>query len=159
MAKKFTSTDSINATPDKVVEVLASEDFIIANQKMRDAVSATVREVSRTDSRLVIEINTTEYAKGITGIDRSKTEETMTTEEWDLKARSKSWTYKGSHRNVQVWGNTRIQEAGGGSSMVSEFNVEVKIPLVGGKVEKLVIKEVEKTWPRYISLVQEYCAK
>ena len=87
-------------------------------------------------------------------------EQTQTHYEWDLKGRRASWTYSSPHgKRVRVWGGTRIDAAGDNAVLHEEFNCEVKIPLVGGKVEKVILKEVDKYWPRYEQLLNEWCEK
>ncbi|MFH2008566.1 MAG: DUF2505 family protein [bacterium] len=160
MAKKSEQTFRLSYPADVVLKVLTNDEFLVANFKQQDNPAAVVRERSRTDTKLVLECEVTEYSKGMTGVDRSRTEVTQTVYEWDLKARRSSWTYDSPHGNrIKVWGQTRIEEAGSGCVVHEEFNCDVKIPLVGGKVEKIVLKEVDKYWPLYEKLLKEWASK
>jgi hypothetical protein len=160
MAKKSVQTFRLNHPADLVLKVLTSDEFLVANFKMQDNPAAVVKERSRTDTQLVLDAEVTEYAKGMTGVDRSRTEVTQTVYEWDLKARRSSWTYASPHgKRVKVWGQTHIEEAGSGCVVTEEFNCNVKIPLVGGKVEKIVLKEVDKYWPQYEKLLNQWAEK
>jgi hypothetical protein len=116
--------------------------------------------LSRTDRKLEVDAEVTEYKKGITGIDRTKTEVTHTFYKWDLEAMRSEWTYKSSHDGtIRVWGGTRIEPAGAETRVTEEFNVEVKIPLMGGKIERSILKEVDSFWPKFELLLQQYCQK
>lgn len=157
MAKRSVHTIHFTHSPDVVLGVLTDPEFNVANFKAQGNPEAKVTEVSRTDERLVLRADVTEYAKGLTGVDKSKTEPSATTYEWDLSAKSGSWTYKGPHAQARVWGAIRVAPDGGGAVLTEEFNVEVKVPLVGGKIEKMVMKEVDKFWPTYEKLIQDFC--
>lgn len=160
MAKRHVQTSFYNFPPELVLEVLIDPDFQVAREKVHGNPAAFVREISRTDTRLVYEVHTTEYVKGVTGIDKSKTEQTVCTYDWDLARAKCTWEYKGSHANrVRVWGNIEVVGARGGTEVPSDFNVNVSIPLVGGKVEKVVITEAAKGWERWENTIKEFCTK
>ena len=53
----------------------------------------------------------------------------------------------------------RIEGSGDSCLLVEEFNVNVKVPLMGGKIEKIIMKEVDKYFPKYEVMVKEFCAK
>ena len=95
------------------------------------------------------------------GVDKSKTEETKTFYKCDLKARKVDWTYESPQgKRVKVWGSMAVTEAGEGRARLSQtFNVDISIPLVGGKIEGIVLKETEKFWPKYAKLVGDFVAK
>ena len=160
MAKKTVNKIQLAYSPDLVMKVITTPLFQETNFLAQDNPGAKVSEVSRTDDKLVLRAEVVEYAKGMTGIDRSKTEKTTTEYDWNLKQRSATWTYNSVHgKRVQVWGAIRIEGGGDSCTLVEEFNVNVKIPLMGGKVEKLIMKEVDKYFPKYEALVKEFCAK
>ena len=43
--------------------------------------------------------------------------------------------------------------------LVSEFFVAVSIPLLGGKIEKMVISEIEKSEPRSAAVVERFLSE
>ncbi|MBW1872541.1 MAG: DUF2505 family protein, partial [Deltaproteobacteria bacterium] len=72
-------------------------------------------------------------------------------------ARKSKWTLSTTHsERVRVWGAVRIDESGEHADLIPEVNVEVKIPLLGGKIEKYVGKEIEKSWPRYEQTIRDF---
>ena len=159
MANKSNQTFRLSYPSDVVLKVVTNGDFLVENFKLQDNPAAEVKERSRTADRLLLDCKVTEYEKGMTGVNRNKTEITETFYDWDLKGRKATWTYKSSHERVKVWGSTRIDDAGGSAVLHEEFNVDVKIPLVGGKAEKIILKEVGKYWPRYEQLLKDWCEK
>jgi len=157
MSSKDENVIHFDIPPDEVLELLIHPDFQVVRMKALGSLEARVEEKSRTDDRLVFDVHTVDYARGITGVDRSKTENNKTVYEWELKARRATWTYHGeSGTMARVWGGLRIEPHGDGSKLVNEFNVEIKVPLIGGKIEKKVIKEVAKSWPKYEKAIRDF---
>jgi hypothetical protein len=160
MSRTFTRTITVELPPDETVELLIDAGFQEEKERAQDALEASFREVSREGDRLVAELHVTQHARGKTGIDRSRTEQAVTTYEWDLGKRTASWTYKDPHSDrVTVRGTTRVEPDGARSRVRDEIFLEVRVPLIGGQIEKLIIKEIEKGWPRYEQVVRRHVAK
>ena len=159
MAKVSSRTMRFACSPDTLMALITRPDFHEANLTNQGNPKVTVREQSRTDHRLVFEAEVEEYAKGIKGIDKSKTETTWTTFNWDLRRRSAEWKYRGAHARAQVWGDIRIRAVGEDASLTENFHVDIKIPLVGRGIEAIVIRETEAYWPKYEELINEFLAK
>jgi hypothetical protein len=160
MAKRDEQTFMFDAPPEKLLEVLIDEEYQIARQKSQGALEVQVKEISRNDDRFVFEVHAKEYARGLTGVDKSKTEINVTTYDWDLKAKRGSWKHTTSQGDrVKVWGTVQVQPDGDNSKLLNDFNIEIKIPLVGGKIEKMVMKEVAKSWTNYQNVIREHLKK
>ena len=160
MAKRDEQIFRFDAPPEKLLEVLVDEEYQIARQKSQGALEVQVKEISRNDDRLVFEVHAKEYARGLTGVDKSKTEINVTTYDWDLKAKRGSWKHTTSQgERVRVWGTVQVQPDGDNSKLINDFNIEIKIPLVGGKIEKMVMKEVAKGWGNYENVIREFLKK
>jgi hypothetical protein len=160
MAKRDEKTFRFEVSPDKLLEVLIDEEYQVARQKSQGALEVNVKEISRTDERFVFEVHAKEYARGITGVDKSKTEINVSTYDWDLKAKRGTWKHSTSQgERVKVWGSVQVQADGENSKLVNDFNLEIKIPLVGGKIEKMVMKEVAKSWDNYQNVIREFLKK
>ncbi len=158
MAKKSEHTFVLGGTsPDRALEILSSEAFEVEQQASQDGnQSCTVVPRSSTDDQIEYQLQTVEYAKGITGLDRSKTINTTTMVTWDRKQRTSRWVYSGPHdKRVRVWGGTTITAEGDGCRVRTRLEVEIKIPLVGRKIEDLVIRGTEQHWPSYEAIVRK----
>lgn len=157
MAKHFKQTIDVKATPQKLLDTLIDKDFQVAREKAQGSLGVKVKDISRTDDKYVYEVQSTEYAKGITGIDKSKTELVRTTYTWDLKKKSCTWTYHSEHGDrIKVYGALAVLEAGENSKLLDELTVEVKIPLVGKKIETKIAEGIEAGFPKYEKVVKEF---
>ncbi len=137
-------------TPDKVVEILASEAYNLDVERHREGVIETHFElVSKTPERVVLRLRTSEHGRTKTGgIDRSRVLHSTTDSEVDLRQRVVTWRYgteDGSR--VRLSGTLRVEQAPGGSQVVQAVNIEVSVPLIGGQIAKLIGREMEKSLP------------
>ena len=157
MAKRDENVFEVEASADALLQLLIDPKFHeMRAKKIQDALEARVEEHERSDERFKFTVHSKEYAKGITGVDKSKTEQAETDYDWDLAAKKAEWIYRGAQGALaKVWGSIRIEPVGDKARLVSDFNVQIKIPLVGGKLEKMVITQVKKSWEPYEKLVNE----
>jgi len=147
-------------SPEKLQEILTSEDFAHEREKAQGTLETTYKITSDAGDRLVYEVHTVSYGKGVTGIDKSKRENALTVYTWDLKAMTCSWQWTGPHgKRAQVWGNLRITASGDGANLTSDFNVDIKVPLVGKKIEKMVMAEVRPGSDRHDNVLGTFCDK
>ncbi len=164
MAKTWNKTVTFDATADQLFNVLTSGDFQVASQKNDPAVvSASYHEVSRSDERLVLVIDTLEYARGMTGLDKKKTEKNKTTWTFDLKRMRGKWVYSSASSwadKVQAEGADTVEAGSGGKArLVSEATFTVRIPLIGGKIEGFIMKEIEQSRPAFERTIREFLKK
>jgi hypothetical protein len=160
MAKRDVRTMRFPVTPDKLLEVLISHDYQEARELELGALEARIEERERTDEKLVVEVVSKQYARGVTGVDKSKTENVSTTYTWDLKAKKADWVHHSSHgKIVKVHGSLQVEPDGDNSKLLSEFNIEVKVPLVGRKVESMILNEVSEGWDYYERTILKFCQK
>lgn len=153
---------AVPCTPDRLLAVLTNPEFEVEKQKnISKALDASVKELKRNDAELVYEIHSTEYAKGMTGLDKSKTEAVVIKTRWNLKERHAEWTWEGSQygKKVSVSGTISIRPQGEHCQLVSTMDVEIKIPLMGGVAEKKTLQSIEATWHKFDALVDTYINK
>lgn len=153
---------TVSCSADTLVSVLTLPEFEIEKQKKASgALDATVKEIRRNEEEYVYEVHSMEYAKGVTGIDKSKTESIVIKTRWNLKERHAEWTWEGPYgKKVAVSGMMQVKPIDDHHcSLLSTMDVEVKIPLVGSQVEKMVLREVEKNWPKFDELIDTYIFK
>jgi len=160
MTQRLRKKTQVDLDPDPLVEILTSPDFEVACEKARGALDSHVREVERDGDRLVYEVWSTEHARGMTGIDRTRTEQTVTTYRWDLAARRASLVMENKGKNgrhVKVSGSVRVEpDREGFSTLLHELSVDVTIPLLGRAIEKMVIAEIEGNWGQYRGVIDRF---
>jgi hypothetical protein len=161
MARKSENVIRFDFSPERLMQIMLNPEFQVARDKANGSLESRLEEKSRTDARFVYSMHTRDYARGMTGIDKSKIEDNHCDYEWDLKARRATWTYHPSAQlgPVKVWGTIRVEADGAGTRLTNTFEVEVKIPLIGGQAEKMVLKEVDKSWAGYERVIREYHQK
>ena len=155
MATKLDQTFKIDAPPRAVMDMMRNPAFIEESEKARDAITVKVTSKQEDDARHVFEIFTTTYARGVGGIDKSKTEENRTTVTWDKAKTSAKWDWKGAHAMVKVTGTHTLTEKGGGTELRMTMECEIGIPLVGKMIEKKVKEGFEQGWPDYASRLRK----
>ena len=160
MAKNSTWSKEYDCHPDKLYGVITSGDFHKARSALLDNPKTEIKEISETDDVRKFEVHATEYAKGITGVDKSKTEQSVGYYTCYKKKRTVEWNYIGAQgKRAKVWGDMAVVETSKGARVTQNFNVDIKIPLLGGKIEKIVSEKTAEFWPRYEKLVDEWVAK
>jgi len=157
MTKSRETRLKVGASPDRVLRALTSEAFLIERDRVQGAISVVVEEVSRSDERLVQKVTATQHTRGLTGIDTSKTEEAVTIFSWNLGKRHADWTYRGPHDDrVTVRGTIDVQPDGDGAFIDETFTIEVRVPLMGRKIESVVIDQMTKGFPAYERVVRHH---
>jgi hypothetical protein len=161
MTRSVRTTSRFDATPDRLVAALTDPAYLEARVSPGSSAGIKVQEVARDAQRLVQEVRSEDYARTMTGgFDRSRTAPSVTTWTWDLAARRATWTWRTEQEaRVKIRGSVAVQAAGAGSEMVSEFEAEVKIPLMGGMIEKSIVEEVGKDQARIDGLVRAALAR
>ena len=160
MATRFARVIKFTESVEQVLEVLLDTEFQKARERVQGAVEVTINPISKTETSTDYEVVTVTYAKGITGIDKSKTETNHAKYHWDLPARKCSWTWKGPHGDrAKVWGGLVLLPDGDGCLLDGDFNIDVRIPLVGKKIEKIVINETAAGWDRYEATIRKFLNK
>lgn len=158
MAQRMEKTTYWNVSPEKLQEVLTSEAFAHDREKAQGTLQTTYKVTSSTTDRLVYEVHTVAYGKGVTGIDKSKRENALTVYTWNLKAMTCVWEWTGPHgKRAKVWGNIKITLSGDGANLTSDFNVDIRVPLIGRKIEKMVMAEVQPGWDRHDNVLRTHC--
>lgn len=157
MTSKVRRETMFDLSADRLLEVLTNPDFQVSQRKVDDAVvDARFIEVSRSDDRLVFEVRSTEYERGLTGLNKKKTFQSVTRNEWDLKHKRARWSYSSPQTDrATIGGSNTIEAAGDRARLIFEAEVEVRVPLVGKKIEQKVAAGLEKGRARYDQLVRE----
>jgi hypothetical protein len=159
MAATFSRRVHFAAAPDRVAAVITSPAFLEARHRLQGAAAVRVEERHRDERRLVQVAAVEEYVHTLTGTDRSRTEPTTTTYEWDLAQRRCRWRYRGAHgERVRVGGELALTASADGCDLASRFEVAVDYPLIGRVIEKRVLDEIKGGLASFDRLVHEALA-
>ncbi len=162
MAQELKKRQNFATSPDTLLEILTDPDFNVDREKAQGALEATYQEKSRDAQRVVGVVSTVEYARGMTGVDKSKTEKNVTTYNWNLTLKSCTWTYESDspfNDKFRVSGAMKISGSGAPAVLESTVAVSISVPLVGKKIEKMVLKEIDQAWSNFDKVVENYIAK
>ncbi len=140
----------LDTTPERLLAVATDPKMLQQRVKPGTSAGTTVREVARDGARLVQELESEEYARTKTGgLDRSRIERSVTRYEWDLSSGHCAWSWKGQSDRIRLTGTIDIKPSGPGAELSTSFEIEVKVPVIAGMVERMVASEIEEDLPRY----------
>jgi len=143
----------------KVSEAMRSPALIEESERSRGARSVDIRTLVKTDAQHEYEIHTRVPAKTVKGLDPNKLEDDCVIVRWRLTDQVRSWQYAGPHKNmVDARGEDRLIEANGSTTIRFSMKIDVKIPLAGKLVAKMVASGFEENWPKYVRLIEKHCA-
>ena len=142
---KKTFTMHIDASADKVLDTLISEEFNTRAEKERGALSVRYLVRERSDDRIVFEVMTEGYKRGLTGVDKSQTEFWTSLFTWTKSDNCLRWSGSGEKDTKVVYfsGCYSFCPEKGGVTVTHEVEVVIKIPLLGKKISRIILKEFE----------------
>lgn len=150
MSTKFSNTDHYDATPDQIMAMLSDAGYPDAKYQDLGDVSFTVAEHEASDNGLNVTVdrqvasNLPDLAKKALG----ETTKMKQTEVWrkDGDSYVGNMTIEASPVTITV--TNTIKPSGDGSDWTSDFDIKAGVPLVGGKIEKMVMEETKTTLPK-----------
>ncbi len=147
----------VAAAPSAVCAAMRNPEMIEASERSRDAKEVKITPITSTDDVDEYEIFVVTPARGVTGIDHSKTEENRTRVRWDLRNHRGTWTWSGVHGpRVKVHGTYALTTESDGCRLVLTADISVGLPVVGKVVERKVKAGFEQNWPPYVDLVRKF---
>lgn len=159
MSLEFSTEQDLEAPPNLLLELLTDAEVLIAQRKFQGAVSATVREERRDEQELVQVVDAQEYARPMGGVDKSRTVPSTTRYRWALPEMRCRWSYHGEYgERVRLEGSIRILPRQIGCRVLSGFEVEVRVPLLGRSIEKRIRKEIEAGLGPYEAYMRDLVA-
>jgi hypothetical protein len=157
MSKTLSVRRRLSQSPDQVLRLLMAPEFLVARHEADGAREVQVREVSRDGARVVQEVIVQEPAHTMTGVDADRLVQAVTTYEWDLAARRGRWSYLGPHgKMIRLGGEFHVDPDGTGAVFRADFEVTVRVPLLGSRIEKRIIDEIQAGQPKVDALVEEH---
>jgi hypothetical protein len=157
---KVTHTSSITAPLERVVEALCGEGYNVESERMREGVISTeYRLISRDDQSIVFEMHTDEYARKKTGgLDTSRQVKTILKNEYLASNRTLSWRYQNARGpgRLRLGGVQRLTPQGETIRMEHTVEVELDIPLIGGKIATFIARAFQKELPNYDRVLRKH---
>jgi carbon monoxide dehydrogenase subunit G len=156
---KAEKTFFVDAPVDKVMDVMRDPALIAKNEKSRDAVSVEVKDLKKTDKEHLFDIQTVNYVRGLTGLDKSKTEKNKIAVRWNLRDAVCQWKWEGGGGHAEktdITGIDRLVAKGDGTEVILSVSINIGVPFLGRQLSKTVAREFQKAWPKYIELVSQW---
>jgi hypothetical protein len=160
MARTLHNEHQYPVPADVLWEIVTDPEFLAARHKVQGAIDARVTELLRHDTRVAHEVETDEYVHTMKGLDKNRVETVSTRYDWDLPKRRGSWEYHGKRgKRLRIAGRIAVAPADRQSRLLSDFDVEVRAPLIGGMIEKRILADIEASLADVQRLTQEFCAR
>jgi len=156
---KTEKTFFVDAPVDRVMDIMRDPALIAKNEKSRDAVSVEIKDLEKTDKEHLFDIQTVNYVRGLTGLDKSNTEKNKIAVRWNLRDAvcEWKWTGGGGHaKKTDITGFDRLVQKGGGTEVTLSVSINIAVPFLGRQLSRTVAREFQKEWPRYIELVSQW---
>lgn len=158
MTTQILIEDHFTCTPQKLFELLSDNVFDDELMKALNMGKEMVEESSKAEGKLY-KIRLTS-AEEIPAIAKKFVGEHLTyieTRQWKTATTSNAWSIvpevKGA--NVEAKGTTEIIAAGQGCVRRTKGSISVNLPLIGKKIEEMVLQNITDTFKRNA----EYCRK
>ena len=143
---KLDYSQQFDADPDTVLKMFCDPAY---HQKLQQALgSINVRQKAHSDDgnefsitlayEVKSEVPLPGFAKKILG----ETTEVEQTETWNRAQRTGSVAVRMKNLPGGLNCRTALEEKGGGTRKTFDWDISVKVPLVGGKIEKLIVDDV-----------------
>ncbi len=144
-AMKFRHELSYDADPDQVFAMLADPTFREAVCAAQDVISADVDLTPREGgfSLRIDQLQKTDDLPGFARTFAGDSTQAIQIEEWD-DTRGATLVIEAPGKPSDVRGTISLDADGTGTREVVELEIRVKIPVVGGKLEKLLAEKVRQ---------------
>lgn len=162
MSTKLSNTDHYNVSPDRLVELQGSADFINAKYTAMGDRAFSIKQQDAGDGTLTLVVerevaaNMPDVAKKVLG----ETNNMVLTENW--RKSGDGWqadvTIDSPGKPMAINGSYDVKPAGDGADWVVNFDIKASVPLVGGKVEKMVAEETKSNFAKEYEFISNYLA-
>ncbi len=142
-AMKFRHELSYDAPPDQVFAMLADPEFRRTSCEAMEVISADV-QLDRDGEGFTLVIDQLQNTKDLPGFARTfagESTQAIQREVW-LGPTGGNLRIESPGKPTSATGTIRLEEAGSGTREVVELEIKVKVPLIGGKLEKLMAEKV-----------------
>jgi carbon monoxide dehydrogenase subunit G len=142
-AMKFRHELSYDAPPDAVFEMLADPEFRKRSCAAMEVISADV-QLERADDGFSLVIDQLQNTRDLPPFARAfagDSTQAIQREVWRSRTEG-SLSIESPGKPTSASGTIRLQPVGAGTREVVELEIKVKVPLIGGKLEKLMAEKV-----------------
>ena len=140
---KFRHELSYDAPPERVFAMLADPEFRKASCDAMEVISADV-QLERNGEGFTLVIDQLQNTNDLPAFARTfagDSTQAIQREAW-LSTTSGSLSIEAPGKPTSATGTIRLEPAGGGTTEVVELDIKVKVPLIGGKLEKLMADKI-----------------
>jgi hypothetical protein len=153
-------TFTLPAQLEKVTEVLCAEAYYVEEGNSRDYIVSTFyRLLNKTKDLLEFELHYVEYKRTKMGrVDKSATIPTRCHHLYHQKEQSLKWTYL-LHENgarVSICGTYHFYPRAETTLVEHQIDIDVRLPLIGEQIAKLIAKGFKEDFPRYLRLLTRH---
>ena len=141
---KFRHELSYDAPPDRVFAMLADPEFRRRSCEAMEVVSADVQLERGPDGGFSLVIDQLQNTRGLPAFARTfagESTQAVQREEWRSTSVGEL-SIESPGKPASARGTIRLEPRGGGTTEVVELDIKVKVPLIGGKLEKLMAEKV-----------------
>ncbi|MEJ7775607.1 MAG: DUF2505 domain-containing protein [Nocardioidaceae bacterium] len=140
---KFQHVLSYDAAPDRVFAMLADPAFREAACAAQDVISADV-EVTTTGNGFTLVIDQLQRTDDLPGFARTFAGDSTQAIQREVWADSTGGTLEieAPGKPSSATGTITLRPVGSGTEEIVELEIKVKVPLIGGKLEKLMAEKV-----------------
>ena len=141
---KFRHELRYDAPPDQVFEMLADPAFRQAACEAQDVISAEV-QLERDGAGFTLVIDQLQRTDDLPGFARTfagASTQAIQRETWASPAGG-DLEIEAPGKPTRMSGTIRLEATGTGTTEVVELEIKVKVPLIGGKLEKLMAEKVQ----------------
>ena len=151
MSQKVSNTDRYAATPDQMIEMMAKPDYLTAKYDALGDIEFKVEEQEPSDGSLALKVSRTvsanlpDLAKKVLG----ETNDLIQSETWSTNGDTKTAeiVIDSPGKPVKIHGTAEIKPVGAGEcDYTVKFEIKASVPLVGGKIEKMVATETKENF-------------
>jgi len=140
---KFRHELSYDASPDQVFEMLADPEFRRRSCEAMEVISADV-QLERDGQGFTLVIDQLQNTKDLPGFARTfagESTQAVQRESWSTSSIGEL-SIESPGKPTSATGTIRLEPTASGTTEIVELEIKVKVPLIGGKLEKLMAEKV-----------------
>jgi Protein of unknown function (DUF2505) len=162
VATKLSNTDHYNATPQQIMAMMQDSGYASAKYTELGDVKFEVKSHEPDDNGLNVTVdrevnaNLPDMAKKVLG----ETNQMVQSEVWRADGDSfvGNMTIDSPGKPITITATNVIKPVGDGSDWTVDFEIKASVPLIGGKIEKMVAEETKASLVKEFAFNQDWLA-